>query len=189
MGFSLSTSLVKRGLWLRSRRKLILALAFTPVFLVSLPLLVAFLGTRSYNLVAAFFFSVLFGGVPFLAAEAVMLLPVKYLKFKLETDPTQTIELGCPPETAASRVWRVFAERKVEARYLKHFTGHEGFVLGVMGAGGKAVDGETIISFDPFFAITLGKDAKGAPGAVMYYERDRTGLTLAETLKAKLKIA
>lgn len=189
MGLSLSASLVKRGLRLRRRRKLVLAIAFFPVFLLSLVLLVAFLGTRSYNLVAAFFFAVVFGGIPFLAAEAAMLLPVKFLKYKLETEPTQTLELGCQPQTAASRVWRIFAERKIAAKYLKHFTGHEGFVLGILGAGKSGPDGETIISFDPFFAISIVTDASGTPVARMYYEKDSQGLTLAETLKAKLKIA
>lgn len=187
MALSLSKSMVKRGLGLRRNRKLVLAAALLPTFLLALMLLISFLGTRSYNLIAAVVFAVIFGTIPFLAAEAVMLIPVRFLKFKLENDPTQVIELGCQPETAASRVWRIFAERKIQAKYLKHFTGHQSWVLGMLGAG-KPTEGETIISFDPFFAISIGTKA-AIPIASMYYEKDSTGLTLAETLKAKLKIA
>ncbi len=185
---ALSVSLVRHGLTLRRHRKLILAACFFPVFFTSLFFLAQFLGTRSYNIAAVLLFSVLFGAIPFLAAEAVMLLPVKFLKFKLETGPTETIEIGCMAETAVARVWRIFSERKISARYLKHFTGHEGLVLDVIGAGKKA-DGETIISFNPFFAVSIVQAGRGAPVARMYYEKDREGLTLAETLKAKLKIA
>ena len=185
---SVTKSMVKKGLALRRHRKLLLAVSFLSVFIPALVLLLAFLGTRTSNVIAAFAFACAAGLVPFLAAEAVMLLPVKFLKLKLETSPTQTLEAACSPETAVARVWRVFSERKIEAKYLKHFTGHEGMVLKAMGAK-TSEGGETLLSFQPFFAISIGRNSAEKTVAAMYYEKDSVGLTLAEVIKSKLKMA
>lgn len=163
-----------------------MAAAFAIVFLFLFAVLGAFMGFKSFNLIAAAVFSALVGAAASAAVEALMLLPIKALQYNISVAPT--VEAACSYEKAVARIARLFAERKTKTYSYNEFSkGADEMLLKLIRMDAKQGT-ETIFSLEPFFAVKLEPTPSGGCRAWLHYEGDSEGQTMAEIIKTKLNV-